>query len=828
MTNKELTDFNFVDRHEERNTVKSFLNKTGINVLTVIGKKNVGKNFFIDKVINANKSKTFLVFDFNTFSRRNAYEAILEQLDLYRSGEFILFFKKHYKKIIRTSESLMSQISKEVDKINISDVFMDLINFKTMYVNNTDGVESSVKVLSKYIEEIASIEDTVIVMKNFTKCDEYSLPYLLEVIAITSETKNIRLKYILSMDIDEYKTNSALHNFFSNRIAIIPIVLKAFNDSNLFYEMLMDIFNFTDEDNNSIDHLFNICNGYPGKLRDILNMVYIESHNLFNSKKGSANWNDLILQSALSENHYAIAFENNAIKKLIFMIVLFFRINLTFEMLCFLTVYVSNKMHFFIIDENKIKETISQLIYDDNILEIDTSFVNSRIMISANLNIDAYHSEYENDKITPLLSNALYHYLIENKADIIRIDKDSFLEQLAWHSYKSKCNNWEATNLFVGKYFYSINYFSLSYEIFVRIRDKWHDLYLEDRYVLCKCFYELGKYDYADEIVRQTDLHHGTFEFNMLYVKVKSIRMQKIAAVEKLDEMLKNDAYQKNKYIILDMKQRILSNIKERRKEAKKIFDVLLNDYESGIVFYDDFLISSMEYYRGEIVQRCFSNLEKKYAKDKNTIMLTELQVNRGFDLFWQGNISEAEIIFKNCIPNFESARTHELSYVLNNYANCLMMKGDIENAILTLRRAILFNRSQYAEITVKTNLMVCYALNRDDKLLAIFQELEKYIIENEDSNLDISILLKLTYALGIVQELDLKETGLLYLNCKSYCQKAILMSNSYDKKTLPYIWFKDWMEEVEQDILCRVDNDKYSYFYTYRFEPWLLTITHD
>lgn len=228
-------------------------------------------------------------------------------------------------------------------------------------------------------------------------------------------------------------------------------------------------------------------------------------------------------------------------------------------------------------------------------------------------------------------------------------------------------------------------------------------------------------------------------------------------------------------------------------------------------------------------MQKSFDILERKYINENNQLMIAELNVNRGFDLFWQGNINDAKQKFKDAINIFERVRIHELSYALNNYANCQMMQGDFDNAISSLRRAIMFNKSKYTDIVLKTHLMVCYAISGNKNYLRLFGELEQFIIDNRNSKLDISVYLKVIYSLGFIQEVCGNECEEKLSKCSvNYTTCAIGLLNNYDHDTLPYIWFKDWNQNVEKDIAQKLNHDDYMNFFNYRFEPWLLTITHD
>ena len=823
MTNKELIDFNFVDRTEEKNKIDEFISKDQIKTLIILGEKDVGKNYLIDKIIESNKSKSFLMFDFKDLLCKNAYGTMLRKLDSYRNGDFLLFIKNNYKKILKASNFA---ITKYVEKTfqTLPSLIDSLIDIDSLLISNDSKSESSVKVLSKYISEIARAEDLIIVIKNFTDCDSYSLPLILNVLSTTIESKNEKIRYIISMDIDGFKNSYDIFHFFTSIISTLPIYLKPFEDPSLFYEMLMDIFDLTNDDYNSIDHVFNICNGYPGKLRDLLCHTYIENPIYFNNKKGKVKWDESIIK--ISNKNNVIMFNHDIYKKLVFLIVLFLKIDLDYNTLINVAKYISECLHF-INSNGEIENAISQLIYLDNLLEQDIS---NNIHISSNINKDLYYSEYINDSILALISSKLYCYLINNKDIIMTKNTDAYMEQIAWHSYKSGMNGWIDQNVCSGKYFYERKHLSLAKEIFYRLINVKEDIATKDIIIISNCLYDAGSYKHAEAFIDYLPFEICNYKTNFLRVKIKSIIMKKEEAINVLNNMYIIPFYSDHKYEILDMKQRILSNIKGSRYEAKKIFDNILKDYNMGLTSYTPFMISAMEYARGKKVQKCFSILESEY--EHNSIMLAELYVNKGFDLFWQGNIEDAENEFKKSITHFENIRLHELSYVLNNYANCLMMKGDIQNAIASLRRGLIFNRSPYTEITLKTNLLVCYMLINNNRTYELFDELEHYLIDNKDSELDISIYLKVMYALGFVQRTtpiqndEIRKT--LYSHCESYIDLAMNTANEYKADTLPYLWFDNWRDDIESDIKKRVDRNKYDYFYTYRFEPWLLTITHD
>lgn len=830
MTNLEFLNFNFVDRESERESANAFLkSQNDVRVLNVIGEKNAGKNFFIDEVIKENSSKTFLTIDLENLNQASPYGELIEKLETVRNGEFFQNIKKNYSKVLKTSTKGVSAILDICPDLSVVKILNCMLDTGVLFLNNScDNQESPVKMVCKYFKEISKYEELVIVVKNLTSCEDMYIDPFLEIILSTVEDLDVDIKFVLSVDKSKLNNNDKIHDFLYYKISFIPIKIEHFTDPELFFKMLFGIFNFTAEDKNSIDHVFNICNGYPGELKRLLSNAYFEYPDIVYRELGKLEWDDKIITKSINKKQ--VPSFKNKIDKIVFLSVLFLEIELTSDFLINISKYICKKLFISVIENRDIENSISSLIHEYGLLEMNFSDTGNRI-ISAGDNKDLYYETFQNDNILPLFSKCFCDLLLKEENQKFLISKnDKYYTQLAWHTYKSRYNHWEELNLNIGKYFYKKNQISVAYQIFVRIEKYWNKLSLDDKFVVSSCFYAIGNYQLAYKIIYNIDIEQCNYEQLILKSKILNINMDKIGAVQLLKNMLNKVEFKSNRYEIIDMMQRFLSNIEAKRDEAKLLFDGLLEQFKKGKTEnYTNFLISSMEYYRGDIVQNNFKFLEKEYLKTNNKLMLTELWVNEGFDLFWQGKIDEAEKKFKESITNFESMRIHELSYVLNNLANCLMMKGDFSEAISSLRRGLTFNKSKYAEIVLKTHLMICYAIKNNKEYLPLFIELEKYITKNDSAQLDISIYLKVNYSLGVVQELcGNNAKDILYKHNVNYIDNAIQIANSHNHKTLPYLWFKDWNEDVDNDITRRIDHEAYFDFYEFRFEPWLMTITHD
>lgn len=818
MTNKELMNFKFVDRSLERNSANSYLHNKQKSILAIFGKDKAGKDYFIDQIEKENKELDFIVFNFKEILI-NPIKSIMYKLYEHNNNAFMSFIKKNYKKVIKSSCIIIDSVA----KTKFTEIFNCLNDKECTFVSSNDYHEAPISVVCKYIKETAKYENIVIVFKNITSCEKLYVHDLFELIATIYNYEKTNVRFIISYDEDIYNNNDVFNEYLI-KYQYIPINIEKFSDSKFFLEILKEIFDITAKDRNYLMHLFNICDGYPGKLKAILDKAYKISYKSF---EGESNiyFDETLIEKAINLMNKTM--ELTSLEKIILTVVSFIEFDLQYKDIVEIVSFILDKLHISDLDIS-IEKALQNLLLEKPLLEYKylpgTEF--QYIKFDSNSNKDLYMSVCKNNNIFPQLSLYIFLFISENKDKFIN-DLDRYNANRAFFSWQAQSIDWIEINYEVGQYFYDKNELSLSENIFLRISKYISKLKSDQILKVLLCFYNSGNYKVSYEIVTdKSAMNINDYNYLLLKIKILNINMEKDKAVSLIDSMLEKDEYAKHTVELLDIKQRILSNIKQRRAEAKFIFDELLYDFSSKKTTYDDFLISSMEYYRGNNVQKNFEILEKKFRKNEDFLMLGELLTNKGFDLFWQGRIQEAMDTFNESNKILEKLRIHETSYTLNNYANCLMMLGDYKKAIDKLISALLLNESSYAKITIKTNLMVCYAIVEDQSYKKLFKELKQYLIENQSKNIDISISLKVKYALGFVQEyLNISEDLKKHEN---FCEEAKKEASLYDPETLPYLWFKDWKVDVETDISKRLDKEKFTEFYDLRFEPWLLTITHD
>lgn len=837
MTNTELLNFHFVDRTDERKLANDYISGSNNFILLVYGKSHAGKNFFIDKLEDENEKIFFLIFDFEQTKRKNALKYITDILYKNNNDKFMRFIKNNYKKILKTTNNIVEEIL-TISNADMANLFACLCDINCQFLDNSNYQESSIYVISKYLKELFKNDKAVVVFKNLTDCDEYYINPIFQILKTVQSFKNVQSRFIISLDEDKYNDNEILSMQLPN-LPHIPIEIKKFEDSIYFTNILKNIFSISNKNRNYIEHLFKICDGYPGVLKQLLFKFYDKNYSLVKDKSiitlDKTTYNAIINSSNSSTipeacNEFikgkGIDKEYNYDLIILFPLV-FIEYNFSFEQLTNIIEFVYHSIYINL-PRTEIETRIRKLIYEKKLLMLKP-FSDKTIVCCNNQYKEYIIPVCRKDDNYKLYTKYFYDYIKYNK-ELFQDNINSFYDNISYFSWESESPDRIEKNFEAGSYFYNINEYSMAENIFLRIYKYYDNLSSEQLFKICKCFYEFGNYGCALEIVEndKANLLSNEYEFIIIKIKILNICMKKSAAINQIDLAMHSNKFNNKKYELLDMKQRILSNIEGKRREAKIIYDDLYRDFNNGETNYNNFLISSMEYYRGEIVQNSFNLLIKECKQTKNQVMLAETLTNKGFDLFWQGKFDDAIKEFNDSINLLETLRIHEISYTLNNLANCFMIKGEYDEAINCLEKALFYNESKYVDIIVKNNLMVCYAIVNNSCYEKYFYELEEYLEQNKNTEIDISIILKVKYSLGLVQDFFYDQNESLKNKCDNYTAVAINIANEYDQNTLPYLWFKDWKQEIEEDIEHRLIGDEYISFKNFRFDPWLLTITHD
>ncbi len=826
MNNQDLFNFNFVDRTLERDETNEFLisqNENFHNVLWIVGDKNVGKSFFVKNILQENKISNYLYIDLDkdTHSLSNSLMIFLNQLNTRRLFKYI---NSHYLKVIKLMTDVSAYVATAITKIDFSTILSMLTDSISIFEKSDGTRHDASNLLTEYIKKYYK-DISYVILDHLANCDDQLLLILGNIIAKLIEDTPIR--FIVITETEEVNQNAKLRSLMIQQLPHTKIEIKPMTDYKLFAEILADIladiFDFSNIGNDLLKYIFNYCDGYPGRLKNLIESLYLNDNIVLNNNTDRAEINTENINEILDCGICEKTEINDFLEELVFKVIIISKWNLKNKELIELVYYICNEEYHIELKKQDINISIRKMVskkilsdyYIDNALCIG---------LSKSFNYSHLYSIVSKDSSFPPMCKLIYNYLEITAWSINNCDKNR-----AWYSWKALIPNWIQINYEIGENYYNNGDMLSSCEIFLHLQTVLQKLSTTQRYVVAKSFYFCGKYENSvntimtlvNSQISYQDFNELGLDYCILMAKCFNITMKKKKAVELLSNIYNYvNPNSDEAYLILDLKHRILANIKYGRKKSKNIYDYLRKKIKNNSSLYDAIRLTSMEYYRGELVQNDLDDLIKKYHMT-STVLEGECYTNKGFDLFWQGKINEAITSFKNSLIILENVRIHEISYVLNNLANCHMMQGDFESAIADLHRASAFNQSQYVDIVIKTNLMVCYAIKNNSLYKKLFKEL--LTIYALDEPLDISILLKVTYALEFVYEIN----GFGFEFIKNLTS-SIAIANDYEKDVLPYLWLKNWNDDVENDIRKRLNNQNCDMFFSYRFDPWLVTITHD
>lgn len=478
-----------------------------------------------------------------------------------------------------------------------------------------------------------------------------------------------------------------------------------------------------------------------------------------------------------------------------------------------------------------VMEALYTLQNTDNILELYYKDDIEYVKFAHDLTLFSARKYFSFQRDYRFIHHQFYRFIQDNTTELRRYLSDFDIQYLqAYHARYALEADWETLNFQLAQRLYHEKKYIQSCEILTHIPDL-SSFSSSDVLQMYWCMYEAGCYPQLDLCLEEFDNEHLTtaerFQYYFLKANVKNILMNKKDALKPLATARTFCTESFNKLQVDHLEQQILVNISQRKK-AKVIFDKITQDMNNGEQdartkgLYIKVLRSSLEFYRGDKVQ---SDLTLAYSIAEelhNPIEQGYILNNMGFDLFWQGKIDEAAKKFKKAADLLKKTKPHEAAYPWINQAVCQMMKGHFPDAHRLLCKARFWCASNYADIMIKTNLMICVAQQDNFKEANEWKSKLETFAQSEDAE-DICIQMKIYYNIAWIARLQNNPKL-----ASHYEKLAFLAANQAKEDFLPYTWMKGYREEIENDARKRLGYDQYTVFEKHRFDPWLITVTHD
>lgn len=829
MDSRKLFQFRFVDRFYPQKTLLNFVNgKLQTNTLWISSCQGVGKTRLIQEVISKdNIDKREYIFC--SFEDNQAIDKTAEFIKLMQDKaqlSFTDFLKTNYISLLDISKQITNQILKLVG-VDL-DGFIDSIHDCTkIYIDQKKQQHSAIKVVANYINEIISKSTLVIVLDHFSLCKQEHVDFFMQIIGQFIDNPHIR--FILSTTNEEMEKRTDIRDRLLNKIPVISMVLEPIDEDIYFFEILQEIFSISKEAKALVSQIYTACEGSLVRLQAALMELYRVGSIQTKNDTATIDLNCLKRTILQKNNDFKIdCYKINA--QMLLRSIIGFKEQAPLPLLLEATSHILSDLFqgMTFLTEN-LSEEIGKL-YQHNIIDIVLE-EKSVVKIVNPIIRETLHEKFSSAPIHRLFSQKMVLYLRQNKESILSFGvSQEWLDYiLVIHSIEGQITDWVQCAVKYGISQYEHNYISIALEIFNAIKEESDSVASEDLIKIADCFFQKGDYSTAESILQVIDERgdYNQWLFYYSYCRIQNLQLRKENALELAQKAAEYSHNNLEHIRALNMQQQILVDMTNGKEKAKSIFDNIVEQFNKADNYTQKIILptlkSAIDFYHGEEAF-AYLNLAKEKALDNND-QLEEafIMTNEGFEYFRQGSVDMAKSCFKESIKKLTNLRIHEISYPLNNLANCYMSKERFEEAISALHKASLWNTSGYASISINTLLMVCYAHTGErEKSLKIASDL----ISNIDlfGITDTTMLRKIYLNIALVyKQLNESHDFITMYALKAY-PLSIQTSSWYRALEIA----RPSLSENNDDpmLFCRRGEE---WYWTHGcYEPWLITFSHD
>ncbi|MCM1235337.1 MAG: hypothetical protein NC489_34995 [Ruminococcus flavefaciens] len=826
MNNTELFNFKFVNRINERKVLHTFLNhEMENNILWINGASGVGKTYFIEKNILDNKRDGDVVVYINKFGEAST-SYIYQFINILSESSTISFYqfiKANYVSIFDAVKKITVNIlvSNSINDFGLIESGFDLTK---QFLTKGKEHHNIIKVIDNYLKYISRNSKALIILDNFTLCDEESLDVFSSVLYNHQANKN--LQFIVVTTSELLKERVDILSLLSEKINLVRISLYPFTSSTYFFDILNDLFDLSHCEWDDIKRLHEVSKGLPQKLKIFLMNLY--SQNGIDYQKEKAIFIYDKLRNLLQEE--LIDFDFNSLpveQRYVLQLATEWGMPIKLTILNELSTYIAN--------------------IDTSLQEFSESILRKALLDLENLGI--LEKTYENnvcqikvkhDSIYYAVSRLIKENIVKSRFihfcmlqfikinhDILVNDDLYFLE--AYHSFLAKADGWQQVNVKYGLNLAKEKQYIKAQKVLDRLSEYIQELSPIQKLSIAQNAYNAGEYQKAESILNLLQANalnnNEVFLLQTTKCRIYMILLDYSKAVESINQLL-DDYVEMNSVQRLEalyLKEVALCLTPHKYMDAKYLFEKIIHEYrkEDGLFWMERIYRTSMDYYRGTLSKKYLLealNICQLLQDDEEFAKATH---NLGFECFRCEEYEESFKHFQTCKNILENIKPHETSYCLNNIAVIHMVKQEYDTALDILAEATFWNKSDYAMITISCNKMLChYYLNHVHE----WQSLREYLLNfiKTTPYIDDKIYKKIYTNIAVIA-IDQKEylsAKCLLGQCLPYLKKETIHSSARVKKLLKQLENKNASETPLEDY--------YKYYCGITFEPWILTFGNE
>lgn len=828
MKNTELFRFGFVDRTKERATLAQFLNhELSSNILWINGASGVGKTYFIEKNILEPKQNGDVVVYLNKMGEAATSPYLtwfIKELSETSKISFAEFIRANYSSIfdIAKKVAVKALTSNSINDFGLMDGGLDLT--KQFLTSNNKERHSLIKVIDRYLKYVSKKSKALIILDNFTYCDEESLDIFSSV--IYSHQGDSRLQFVLVTTQEELAKRLDILMLLSEKIDVVKISLKPFSSSSYFFDILDKLFDLRQCQRDDIHRLYQVCNGLPQKLKIFLMTLYSQDGIDYQNEKATFAY-DKLLQLLRRD---LITFDYDGLpkeQKFILRLVVEWGQPIELAVLQNLIDYIAN------LDTSL--QDFTGNVFRKALLELENLDILEKTYTTDLCQIKIKHDSIfyavcqllqEDSVKSRFIHFSMLHFLKTNWNRFASGERDT-LE--AYHSFLAKTDNWYQINANLGLSLAERKQYIKAQKVLDRLSEYIQRLPTNQQLDIALNAYNAGEFEKADSILDLAASESITLQEQFLLQSTRCrtamMRLDYPRALSSIGELLDCglEISTEQRLEALYLKEVALCLAPRGYTKAKRLFRKIVQEFEpeDSLFWMERIYRTAMDYYRGDMSKKYLQHaqtLSDELSDDEEFAKSTH---NLGFEHFRCGEYQDAMACFQKGRSILEDIKPHEMSYSLNNIAVVYMVNKEYAQALEILEEASFWNRSDYAMVTIKGNQMIChhYESNVEDEK-RLENELMRFL--EKEPLIDDKIYKKIYTNLAILymNRHDNEHALTLLKQCLPYLKHETPHSSARVKKLLNILGDKDG-----QDIPLK----RYKgYYYSLHFDPWVLTFGNE